>query len=66
MNGATPAEPADEAKQAFYTGLCRRLADTVGLRRDDLAVVLVENGREDWSFGDGEASYIALPPESWR
>jgi 4-oxalocrotonate tautomerase len=55
-----------EAKQAFYSGLCRRLADAVGLRREDLAVVLVENGREDWSFGHGEASYLTLPPESWR
>jgi 4-oxalocrotonate tautomerase len=55
-----------EAKQAFYAGLCGRLADTVGLRREDLAVVLVENGREDWSFGRGDANYLTLPPEAWR
>jgi 4-oxalocrotonate tautomerase len=55
-----------EAKRAFYSGLCGRLADAVGLRGEDLAVVLVENGREDWSFGHGEANYLTLPPRSWR
>jgi len=55
-----------EAKQAFYAGLCGRLVDPVGLRREDLAVVLVENGREDRSFGRGEASYLTLPRDSWR
>ena len=55
-----------QSKQAFYSGLCGRLADAVGLRREDLAVVLVENSREDWSFGHGEANYLTLPPESWR
>jgi 4-oxalocrotonate tautomerase len=55
-----------EAKQAFYSGLCERLAATVDLRREDVAVVLVENRREDWSFGHGAANYLTLPPESWR
>ena len=55
-----------EAKQSFYTSLCERLADEVGLRHEDLAVVLVENEREDWSFGNGQASYLTLPPEAWR
>jgi hypothetical protein len=27
---------------------------------------LVENTREDWSFGNGEASYVVLPQERWR
>jgi phenylpyruvate tautomerase PptA (4-oxalocrotonate tautomerase family) len=55
-----------ESKQAFYSGLCERLTNAVGLRREDLAVVLVENDREDWSFGHGEANYLTLPPGSWR
>jgi hypothetical protein len=29
-------------------------------------VMLVENAREDWSFGHGQASYLELPPEAWR
>jgi hypothetical protein len=27
---------------------------------------LVENTREDWSFGNGEAQYVVLPKEQWR
>jgi 4-oxalocrotonate tautomerase len=38
----------------------------VGLRPEDLAVILVENSREDWSFGRGEASYLVLPRDRWR
>jgi hypothetical protein len=26
----------------------------------------VENGREDWSFGAGQANYLTLPPDDWR
>jgi phenylpyruvate tautomerase PptA (4-oxalocrotonate tautomerase family) len=55
-----------EAKQAFYRRLAELLAERAGLREEDLAVVLVENGREDWSFGRGQASYVELPPEAWR
>jgi len=55
-----------EAKQAFYADLCRRLVDAVDLRAEDLAVVLVENQREDWSFGHGDASYVTIPRERWR
>jgi phenylpyruvate tautomerase PptA (4-oxalocrotonate tautomerase family) len=55
-----------EAKRSFYAGLADLLADRVGLRREDLGVILVENQREDWSFGLGQASYLELPPEEWR
>jgi 4-oxalocrotonate tautomerase len=55
-----------EAKQAFYRRLADLLAERVGLRTEDLAVALVENAREDWSFGRGQASYVELPPEAWR
>jgi 4-oxalocrotonate tautomerase len=54
------------AKQAFYTRLADLLAEHVGLRSEDLAVILVENQREDWSFGRGEASYVVLPRDQWR
>jgi 4-oxalocrotonate tautomerase len=57
---------ATEAKQAFYRRLAELLAERVGLRGEDLAVMLVENAREDWSFGHGQASYLELPPEAWR
>jgi 4-oxalocrotonate tautomerase len=54
------------AKQAFYARLAALLAERVGLRTEDLTVVLTENTREDWSFGRGQASYIELPREAWR
>jgi phenylpyruvate tautomerase PptA (4-oxalocrotonate tautomerase family) len=57
---------ATTAKQAFYRRLADLLAERVGLRTEDLAVTLVENAREDWSFGRGAASYLELPPEAWR
>jgi phenylpyruvate tautomerase PptA (4-oxalocrotonate tautomerase family) len=55
-----------EVKQAFYRRLAELLHERVGLAGDDLAICLVENSREDWSFGRGEASYVVLPPERWR
>ena len=53
-------------KQAFYARLAALLRENPGLRPEDLAVSLVENTREDWSFGNGEASYVVLPREQWR
>jgi 4-oxalocrotonate tautomerase len=55
-----------EAKTAFYGQLAGLLADRIGLRSEDLAVILVENDRADWSFGRGQASYLVLPREQWR
>jgi len=55
-----------EQKQAFYARLAVLLREDPGLRPEDLAVVMVENTREDWSFGNGEASYVVRPQEQWR
>jgi phenylpyruvate tautomerase PptA (4-oxalocrotonate tautomerase family) len=55
-----------EAKQAFYASVARRLADRPGMPVEDVAIALVENTREDWSFGRGQASYVELPREPWR
>ena len=55
-----------EVKQAFYRRLAELLHERVGLSTDDLAICLVENAREDWSFGRGEASYVVLPKERRR
>jgi len=55
-----------EVKQSFYARLCELLVQTVGLREQDLAVCLVENEREDWSFGNGRASYLTIPKDRWR
>ncbi len=42
-------------KRKFYAELTDRLHARAGLRREDVVVSLVEVGREDWSFGNGEA-----------
>jgi 4-oxalocrotonate tautomerase len=55
-----------EAKQAFYSRLAGLLAERIGMRTENLAVVMVENQREDWSFGRGQASYVELPRDAWR
>ena len=55
-----------EAKQAFYASVAQRLAERPGIPPDDVTIALVENAREDWSFGRGQASYVELPREQWR
>ena len=55
-----------DTKRAFYRRLAELLAERAELRAEDVAVVLLENQREDWSFGSGQASYIDLPKEAWR
>jgi 4-oxalocrotonate tautomerase len=54
------------AKQAFYRRLAELLAERTGMRTENLAVVMLENEREDWSFGRGRASYLELPRDAWR
>jgi phenylpyruvate tautomerase PptA (4-oxalocrotonate tautomerase family) len=55
-----------DAKQAFYRHLADLLAERIGMRTENIAVVMLENDREDWSFGRGQASYLELPRDSWR
>ena len=55
-----------EAKSAFYRRLAELLAERIELRPENLAVILVENERTDWSFGRGQASYVVLAREQWR
>ena len=57
---------ATEQKRAFYRRLVSLLQENPGLRPQDVLIHLVENTREDWSFGNGEAQYLQLPPEQWR
>ena len=49
---------AVEAKQALYRAIAERLGRAPGVRPADVFVTLVENGAEDWSFGDGIAQYV--------
>ena len=45
-------------KKALYKAIADRLAGSPGLRREDVQVVLSSNLRDEWSFGNGVASYL--------
>jgi 4-oxalocrotonate tautomerase len=47
-----------EAKQALYRGITERLSRSPGVLPADVLITLVENGPEDWSFGNGVAQYV--------
>lgn len=53
-------------KQAFYARLVALLGSEANVLPGDATVMLVENTREDWSFGHGAAQYLSLPPERWK
>jgi phenylpyruvate tautomerase PptA (4-oxalocrotonate tautomerase family) len=46
-------------KKALYAALASNLAENPGLRPEDVQVVLSSNARDEWSFGNGLASYVA-------
>jgi len=47
-----------EQKRALYRAIADRLAASPGLRREDILISLVEVPKENWSFGNGEMSYV--------
>ena len=47
-----------EQKQAFYRAIVERLAKNPGVRPEDVVINLVEVLPENWSFGNGIASYV--------
>jgi 4-oxalocrotonate tautomerase len=48
-----------EQKKAFYARVVALLTENPGLRPQDVFINLVEVKREDWSFGNGVAQYVA-------
>ena len=44
-------------KKRFYDTVATRLAERVGIRREDVTIALTEVKKENWSFGDGQAQY---------
>src|SRR6516164_6749977 len=46
-----------EQKKALYKAIADGLHSTIGLRREDVLINLVEVKKENWSFGKGEAQY---------
>ena len=48
-----------EQKRALYQRIAANLAAAVGLRPEDAWINLIEVAKENWSFGNGVASYAA-------
>lgn len=46
-----------EKKKALFARIAERLADSPGVRREDVLVNLIEVAKENWSLGNGEAQY---------
>jgi phenylpyruvate tautomerase PptA (4-oxalocrotonate tautomerase family) len=53
-------------KQAFYARAAELIAAEAATRPEDVTIVLTENTRADWSFGQGLAQYLVLPQEQWK
>ncbi|MGL4324231.1 MAG: tautomerase family protein [Beijerinckiaceae bacterium] len=51
----------DAQKRALYREIAKRAEYNCGMRAADIMVVLTENDRIDWSFGDGIAQ---MSPEA--
>lgn len=45
-------------KRALYQALAHGVAQSAGLRPDDVLIHLIENAPEDWSFGGGLAQLV--------
>ena len=49
---------SQEQKKAMYRALADRLHDETGLAPTDVIVSVLENTRDDWSFGNGVAQFV--------
>jgi phenylpyruvate tautomerase PptA (4-oxalocrotonate tautomerase family) len=45
-------------KKALYEAIADRLAKNPGIRREDVQIVISSNERDEWSLGNGVASYV--------
>jgi|SRR5271168_4848374 len=46
-----------EVKKKFYRRIADELHEKQQVRKQDVWISLVDSGREDWSFGNGEMQY---------
>jgi phenylpyruvate tautomerase PptA (4-oxalocrotonate tautomerase family) len=46
-----------EVKKQFYRRIVDEIHEKQGVRKQDIWINLVDTGREDWSFGNGEMQY---------
>jgi phenylpyruvate tautomerase PptA (4-oxalocrotonate tautomerase family) len=52
---------SDATKQSLYRRIAGEL-ETAGVRPEDVAIVLTENGLADYSWGNGEAQLVGRGP----
>ena len=48
-----------EMKQALYKRIAELVSTQAAIRAEDIIINLLEVSKEDWSFGNGEASYVS-------
>jgi phenylpyruvate tautomerase PptA (4-oxalocrotonate tautomerase family) len=48
-----------EQKKALYKAIADGLAATLGIRPEDVLINLIEVKKENWSFGNGVATYAS-------
>jgi 4-oxalocrotonate tautomerase len=46
-----------EVKKQFYRRIADEIHEKAGVRKEDVWINLVDDGREDWSFGNGVMQY---------
>jgi phenylpyruvate tautomerase PptA (4-oxalocrotonate tautomerase family) len=46
-----------DQKKALYKAIADGLSSSLGMRREDVFICLVEVAKENWSFGNGVAQY---------
>lgn len=46
-----------EIKKKFFHQIANEIHEKGGVRKEDVWINLVDTGREDWSFGNGEMQY---------
>ncbi|MBB2921254.1 tautomerase family protein [Cellulomonas cellasea] len=47
-----------DQKRAMYAAMAKQLQERAGLDPSDLIISVVENTRDDWSFGLGRAQFV--------
>ena len=47
-----------DQKKALYAAIASLISQSLNLRSEDIIINLVETGRENWSFGNGIATYV--------
>jgi 4-oxalocrotonate tautomerase len=55
-----------EVKKQFYRRIADEIHEKAGVRKEDVWINLVDDGREDWSFGNGEMQYAPKEARTWK